>query len=242
MYILNVEDDPAIREAISDVLRYAGYQVKTAENGQEALDLLRTGEKPALILLDLMMPVLDGWQFIETVLNENDLKEIPIVVVSAVAAVTQMADRPNIKKIIKKPVSIEQLLDVVKEFNTGKAVKKVLVVDDDEAISSALKAVLESEGHEVLVASDGEKALDILLVEKVQVDLILLDLYMPKVNGWEFAKRLKESQIDQKKHVPIVISSASNKKEEIESTQQFDSFLLKPFNLEKLIETCNRFL
>jgi two-component system response regulator CpxR len=117
MYILSVEDDSAIREAIQDVLSFAGYEVKTAENGKEALDLLHDERfPPDLILLDLMMPVMDGWRLIEELNKENDLSKIPVVIVSAVASTESVHSQPNVKKVIKKPVVIEQLLNVVKDI------------------------------------------------------------------------------------------------------------------------------
>lgn len=120
MNILTVEDDQAIREAIAEVLGYAGYTVSTACNGQDALDQLNNGLKPDAILLDLMMPIMDGWQFIEEVNNDLKYADIPIIIVSAVASKDKVrADRPNIKELIKKPIVIDQLLKTVKEVCDG---------------------------------------------------------------------------------------------------------------------------
>ncbi len=115
MYILTVEDDIAIRESIREILESVGYLVETACNGQEALDVLHCKTKPSLILLDLMMPVMNGWQFIDEVIKDESLSTVPIIIISAVTFQGVLGDKPNIIKVIKKPVSIEQLLRVVKE-------------------------------------------------------------------------------------------------------------------------------
>ena len=114
MYIMTVEDDTAIREAISEVLTYAGYQVINAIHGQDALDLLdENAAKPGLILLDLMMPVMDGWVFLETISKRPELATIPVVIVSAVNFETKISQYPNVKEIIRKPIVIDRLLKTV---------------------------------------------------------------------------------------------------------------------------------
>src|SRR3982074_3818832 len=81
--ILVVEDDPDIRAALTQILSDDGYAVATAANGQEAIDHLRRTSPPALILLDLMMPVMDGWQFRSHQKQDPALKSIPVVIVTA---------------------------------------------------------------------------------------------------------------------------------------------------------------
>jgi CheY-like chemotaxis protein len=104
--VLVVEDDPTILGAMKMVLEWEGYQVACATNGQEALEMLRMGERPSLILLDVMMPVLDGWQFREEQKRDPKLASIPVVVVSAVegAASVDAADH------VQKPFQVEELL------------------------------------------------------------------------------------------------------------------------------------
>src|SRR5205823_13422880 len=82
--VLIVDDDPALRESLSEVLEDAEYSPLVAANGQEALAFLRQGYKPCVILLDLMMPIMDGWQFRAAQLADPDLGPIPVVVLSAV--------------------------------------------------------------------------------------------------------------------------------------------------------------
>src|SRR5687767_6429158 len=83
--VLVVEDDPDIRELVTEVLGQAGYRVAEAENGQVALDFLRGHDGPCIVLLDLMMPVLSGPELLEIMAEDERLAMLPVVVVSAVA-------------------------------------------------------------------------------------------------------------------------------------------------------------
>lgn len=111
--ILIVEDDEAIREALKIALEFDDYRVKEASNGQEALDILKGGYRPCLILLDLMMPVMDGWEFAKVLESDPNLSQIPVVVCTAIAEKAKMI---KAKLVIKKPVDIELVLSVAKRF------------------------------------------------------------------------------------------------------------------------------
>lgn len=117
--ILVVEDDTDIREALMGVLEEEGYDVVGAGNGREALDALREGPRPALILLDLMMPFMNGWQFRAEQKLDANLSEIPVVVVSADANVGQKAASLEAVGHLKKPVELDALLAVVARFARG---------------------------------------------------------------------------------------------------------------------------
>lgn len=107
--ILLVEDDDAIREALTDVLADQGYVVQSAENGARALDLLLAGLRPQVILLDLMMPVMDGWQLLERLVAADELQQIPVVTVSAARAPCPKGACQS----LRKPLDVEDLLGAV---------------------------------------------------------------------------------------------------------------------------------
>ena len=108
--ILLVEDDELLRGAMKMVLEWEGYRVACAGDGREALDFLRAGETPALILLDVMLPVLDGWQFRQQQRRDPDLAKVPVVVVSALDA----ADCPDADAYVRKPFDPQQLLETIR--------------------------------------------------------------------------------------------------------------------------------
>jgi CheY-like chemotaxis protein len=105
-----VEDDPSIREVVSQILQLEGYTVHCAENGKQALERLKELPYPVLILLDLMMPVMNGWQFLEARKKNSVLAELPVVVVSAVG---DQARNAGATEVIRKPPDIDSLLEVV---------------------------------------------------------------------------------------------------------------------------------
>jgi two-component system response regulator CpxR len=104
--VLVVDDDDAIREVIAEVLRDEGYEVVCAGNGEQALSELREHRLPDLMLLDLMMPVMSGWELLELLQANSDLSRIPVVVVSAMNA-------PGACEHLAKPIDLERLLATV---------------------------------------------------------------------------------------------------------------------------------
>jgi CheY-like chemotaxis protein len=108
--ILVVEDDPDFGEAVCEILTISGHRASHAADGIAALEMLRAGELPDLILLDLMMPRMDGWEFREALLRNKKLKDIPVIVFSAVSEIPKpiKADR-----FLRKPVAPEALLSAI---------------------------------------------------------------------------------------------------------------------------------
>ena len=111
--ILIVEDDLDVREALTQVLEFEGYVVAGATNGQEALDRLRAGEHPSLILLDLMMPVMDGLQFRAAQMGDPSLAHIPVIVISADGKVDQKVASLGVAGYMKKPLDVDSLLALI---------------------------------------------------------------------------------------------------------------------------------
>jgi CheY-like chemotaxis protein len=109
--VLVVDDDFDIREALSDVLASEGYNVLTAADGSEALDTLRAGIRPAVMLLDLMMPRVSGVEVIDALRNDETLRQIPVVVCSANRGYG--ADDLGVLDVLRKPVSVDALLRAV---------------------------------------------------------------------------------------------------------------------------------
>jgi len=115
--ILVIEDDLDIRETCRQILEYEGYTVLTAANGEQGLEILRRGGvRPALILLDMMMPVMNGWEFLKNRNGDAELRTIPVVVVTAAGRLG--GDEPaSVQGFLKKPIELEVLLDTVKNVS-----------------------------------------------------------------------------------------------------------------------------
>jgi CheY-like chemotaxis protein len=112
-----VEDDPDVRETIGEILADNSYQPMLASNGLEALSSLRTAAaKPCVILLDIMMPVMNGWQFRAQQKTDADLSAIPVVVITAHADASRAASEMEAAGFLRKPVKLESLLAYVSRF------------------------------------------------------------------------------------------------------------------------------
>lgn len=108
-HIVVIEDDEDLRETLRDLLEMEGFQVSTACNGLEGLRLIERSSRPCLILLDLMMPVMDGWEFLDTLRqNAAQLAQTPVAVVSAAADLSDV-ERQYGCSVLKKPVNLKRL-------------------------------------------------------------------------------------------------------------------------------------
>ncbi len=114
--VLLVEDDPDTRTVMNTVLRLSGFEVETATDGHEALDQLRAEPKPSVILLDLMMPGMDGWQFREAQRRDPALADIPVVLVSATDDLHDQARALGADTYLQKPVVFGDMLDLLKRY------------------------------------------------------------------------------------------------------------------------------
>lgn len=114
-YVLVVDDDPAIRGLVADALRDQGYLVDMAAHGREALEAMRA-RRPATIVLDLMMPVMDGFSFMQACHLEQLCDDVPIVVISAVADALQRVREVPVHACVAKPFDLDDLIRTVAQF------------------------------------------------------------------------------------------------------------------------------
>jgi two-component system response regulator MprA len=113
--VLLVEDDPLITEMIADELLQRGYHVETAANGADALERV-AAQRPDAIVLDLMLPILHGWDFVDHYREHTSGELVPIVVVSAAGAVTRSMERMGVKAFLPKPLNLEELVQRLTEI------------------------------------------------------------------------------------------------------------------------------
>jgi CheY-like chemotaxis protein len=112
--ILIVEDDADLREMMAQLLTLEGFRASTVANGREALEYLSQGDKPDVILLDLMMPVMDGWEFRRQQQADSSLNKVPVIVLSALDQ--QRAADVNAVAFLKKPLDFDRLLELVRQY------------------------------------------------------------------------------------------------------------------------------
>jgi CheY-like chemotaxis protein len=172
--ILLVEDEPDVREAVKAILEDHGYRVTAAENGWEALELLRSGRAPDVIVLDLRMPIMDGWEFRALQKRNPDLAGIPVVAISADGSAKAAAI--DAQAYLRKPINPDSLVETVSRIVGGCVRPTVNDALDDMRKTSALAHLAASIGREIdtplvhLMISVDVVAQDLDLVAERSVD------------------------------------------------------------------------
>ena len=185
--VLVIDDDAVARDLVTRLLGRAGFRVITASDGATGLSRARS-EQPAVITLDVVMPGMDGWEVLTALKSDPAVREIPVVMLS-------MLDEQHLgfalgaADFLTKPVDRSRLLEAVRAHIGVGDGGPVLIVEDDAAARGLLARALGGAGLEVLEAADGRAALD--LVRQHTPQLILLDLMMPGMDGFEFLEAIR---------------------------------------------------
>jgi DNA-binding response OmpR family regulator len=206
--VLVVEDDSPIRTMLADLLHDAGYQVVEATDGFEAINALRE-RRPDLIVLDLMMPRMSGWQFLERSRALIDHDSIPVIVLSAIQGHGDYPATLGVAAWFTKPLDVERFLGVVGDL-TGQAARtllprRVLVIEDEVSVRNMITEYLEGEGYVPEVAGSVDEARARIADERP--DVILLDLMLPSEDGWQFLRMRRGSA--ELAEIPVLVISAA---------------------------------
>ena len=237
--VLIVDDDDDFRGLMKVQLTHAGYEVLDARDAASAFQIAKSA-KPDVITVDLLMPGIDGWGFIERIRQEDGLSEIPIVVVSGAADAKTDSRLPLDVSVIGKGEGHDRLLREISLALAGRRGATILVAEDDADLRGVLTASLTRNGHRVIPARDGAEAL--AAIERDQIDLIVLDIVMPNIDGFEVLARLKE--VKGGATIPVVVVSGTDR-----STTELQAlrlganvYLTKPIEAAALTEEVTRLL
>jgi len=196
--VLVVDDDATVRELVERHLKRAGFAVVTASGGKEGLRRIQE-LRPAAVTLDIMMPDLDGWTVLAAMKGDPALASIPVVLMS-------MVDQKNrgyalgAADYLVKPVDRTKLVETLTSI-CGSAAGRALLVDDDDLVRRVVRQVLQPLGWQVSEAENGQVAVQSL--GAARPDVIILDLMMPKMDGFEFLDELRSRHDWQ--DIPVVI-------------------------------------
>ena len=240
-YVLIVDDDPDIREGSGAVLETNDYHLATASNGIECMEHIRD-ELPDLLILDMLMPRMDGFAVIRELRSDPDLTGIPIIILTTV--IEDAAYRRyeletgvamGVSNYIEKPASPDELLRSVSAIVDQ---PYIIVTDDDPDIIEAISTVLESRPYNVATARNGEQCLE--MIRKRNPDLLLLDLLMPKMDGFAVIRELQSDPATAKIPVLVlttVVEDASRRRYELETGRDMPvkAYLQKPIAPEQLL-------
>jgi PAS domain S-box-containing protein len=201
--VLVIDDAPDMHDLLQRSLVREGYRVEGAVDGQSGLERARA-VRPDAIILDVIMPEMDGWSVLTALKADPELADIPVIMLT-------MLDDRNLgfalgaHEYFTKPVDAARLVSVLRRYSAGPS-DHALIVDDDELTRSILRRALEQAGWEAEEAVDGSDALERLAGRTP--GLVLLDLMMPGVDGFEVVARMQAEP--EWRHIPVVIVTAKD--------------------------------
>jgi CheY-like chemotaxis protein len=200
--VLVIDDDPAVHELMRRSLAREGFRVEVAGGGEEGLRRARE-RRPEAITLDVMMPGMDGWAVLAALQADPELAAIPVVMLT-------IADERNLgyalgaADYLTKPVERERLTTVLQRYRRQPGEGVALLVEDDPPTRAVMRRMLEREGWTVREAENGRVGLEQLDAAIPQV--ILLDLMMPEMDGFEFVEQLR--QREEFRDIPVIVVTA----------------------------------
>ena len=233
--VLVVDDEPSIRRFLRHILEAEGFLVIESRSGEDAVAIARR-ELPALVLLDLVLPDIDGFEVLSRLKDKVETENIPVIILSIIED-EERCFRLGASDYLPKPINRERLVDrVTSLIAIGKREDRdgpyrILAVDDDDSVLKALSTILKNHGFEVEIARNGKDGL-----EKAQAnppDLVILDLMMPIMTGHEVLLALKQNS--NTAEIPVMILTAAEPDERIRALQGgAESLMTKPFTEKEL--------
>jgi signal transduction histidine kinase/CheY-like chemotaxis protein len=200
--ILIIDDDPAVHHLLADALRSEGFALQFASNGQDGLRLAKELH-PAVITLDVLMPEMDGWVVLSLLKADHDLAAIPVIMLT-VRADQDFGFAMGVADYLQKPIDRERLVAVLRKYHRLQPLNHLLVVEDDPVMREMLCRMLDYKGWTVAQAENGLDALE--KITRCQPSLIILDLRMPVMDGFQMISELNKHE-DWRK-IPVVVVSA----------------------------------
>jgi PAS domain S-box-containing protein len=202
--ILVIDDEPAVRDLMKRFLGKEGFRVETASGGKDGLRLARE-LRPHAITLDVMMPKMDGWSVLSALKADSELSEIPVIMFTVVDDKNRGYSL-GASDYLTKPIDRDRLVRVLNQYTKAPANCQVLVVEDDANARDLLRRMLEKEGLSVVEAENGREALE--CIAEQEPALILLDLMMPEMDGFELVAELRRHEAW--RSIPIAVLTAKN--------------------------------
>jgi signal transduction histidine kinase/CheY-like chemotaxis protein len=202
--VLVIDDDPAARDLLQRTLVRDGYHVLTAAGGARGLELARAA-RPQVITLDVMMPSMDGWEVLGRLKTDPELRDIPVIMVTIVDS-RALGYTLGATDYLLKPIKRDDLLAVVRRQAGAGAGRTALVVDDEADTRELLRRPLEKDGWSIVEAKHGAAALE--RIGEAAPDLVLLDLMMPVMDGFEFLLKLRTEE--RWRDIPVIVITAKS--------------------------------
>jgi hypothetical protein len=205
--LLVIDDDPMVHDLIKRALSGQQLRIESASNGKEGLQLAKE-LGPDVITLDVMMPEMDGWAVLTALKADPELFNIPVIMLTIVDN-KEKGFTLGVSDYLLKPINRATLVTLVEKYKprtkgSENGLGRILIVEDDSVTRDLLQRTLKDEGWVVIEAENGRVGLEQLAAEKP--DLILLDLMMPEMDGFQFITELHSTADWQS--IPIVVITA----------------------------------
>jgi adenylate cyclase len=202
--VLVIDDDATVRSLMRRYLSREGFEVVTADGGREGLEFARDLH-PSVITLDVFMPDMDGWSVLQAIRQDAELSRIPVIMMT-ISDEKQKGFTLGASGYLTKPVDRAQLTQLLDRFKTIAGTPRALIVEDDLNAREMMRRLLVGEGWAVSVAANGREALDRLTAERT--NLILLDLMMPEMDGFEFLAEFRKNP--EFTSTPVIVVTAAD--------------------------------
>ncbi len=232
--ILVVDDNEDLLDTFSMILKRQGFCVETADNGASAVNKFREHNFD-VTLMDIVMPEMNGVEAFRKIRELDPEASVILMTAYSEEELIQMAKEEGARKVINKPIRIDQLIELIQE---AAADQPILIVDDDADICQTLTKVLKSQGYQVLTAGSGEEAIQIARENSCQIAFI--DVKLPKIDGLETLLRLKDINPG---ILPIMMTGFRNEvKEAVDKAQEASAItcLYKPFDPARAADLVRR--
>ena len=200
--VLVIDDDPTVHDLMNRFLGKEGLRIVAATSGEEGIRLARETH-PAVITLDVLMPGMDGWAVLTALKSDPDLVDIPVIMLTIMDE-KHMGYALGAADYLTKPIDWERLTGLLLRYECARPPCPLLVVEDDASLREMLRRRLEKEGWTVIEAENGRVALE-RMTER-QPDLILLDLMMPEMDGFQFLDEIRKHNAW--RSIPVIVVTA----------------------------------
>ena len=203
--VVLVDDDVAMHDLIKRTISKLNLTLIGATNSEKGMELIRE-VKPKLILLDVLMPGRDGWSLLKECKTDKELKEIPVIMISQLNQ-SNLAASLGANDYLTKPIDRSHFVNTVQRLlGAGAKNQKVLVIDDDKDVRDLLSRLLKDSGYRPIEARDGKEGLE---RTKDEPALIILDLEMPRMDGFEFLDNYIKD-VPEDKRAPVLVFSGKD--------------------------------
>lgn len=202
--ILLIDDESFNHQLMMRYLAKENWTLAFAENGAKGLKMAEK-LRPHVILLDILMPGMDGWSVLSAIKNNEELQDIPVIIWSMTSD-KQIGYTLGASEFLTKPLQRDRLLQVMNKYMPKHADQTVLVIEDDAAANELMARLLQKEGYAAVQAGNGKLALEYM--EQKTPDLILLDLMMPEMDGFTFVEEVRK--VEKWHGIPIIVITAKS--------------------------------